>query len=287
MDRHLLESLQCPACRGRLAARDTSLVCESCGKPYSIVNGAVVFEQATEETAGADIGDPLIFKLKTYFKRYQGLYYVLVRIAGALFVGEKTGLKAFGSMPAGSVVLNLGSGPKVLSESIVNVDAFPFRGVTICADALRLPFRDNSVDAVMCECVLEHVTDPNAVVREIERVLKIGGLVYVSIPFMDAYHSAPDDYYRWTTSGLRQMMKAFDERELRIAFGPTSTMISGLANWLGILLSFGSKTLYQLLTLGFMILLSPLKLLDYLLRYYPYAANASVGYYFIGAKKLR
>lgn len=285
MERYLVESLQCSVCQGRLTDRETSLACENCGKTYPIVNGAVVFEQATEEKVGADIGDPLIYRLKSYFKRYQNLYYVLVRIAGALFVGQKTGFQAFKDLPTGSVILNLGSGPKVLSESIINVDAFPFQGVTVCADALRLPFRDGSVDAVMCECVLEHVTDPVAVVREVERILKVDGLIYVSIPFMDAYHSAPDDYYRWTTSGLRQMLKRFDERELRIAFGPTSTMISGLANWIGIVLSFGNKTLYQLITLMFMVLLSPLKLLDYLLRYYPYATNASVGYYFIGAKK--
>lgn len=280
----ILDALECQTCHGALVESSDALTCTNCGARVAMRDGAAIFRTTDLPPLPTDIGDPLIAKLKSAFKPYNRLYYVLVRIAGALFVG-KTGKQAFEHFSEQSVILNLGSGPKLLAENITNVDALPFPGVTVVAPAQALPFRASSVDGVICECLLEHVPDPVRVVAEMERVIKPGGIAYVSIPFMDAYHSNPDDYYRWTISGLREMMRAFEPVELRIGFGPTSSFISAFANWLGVLLSFGSKTLYQLLTLGFMVLLSPLKLLDYALKYLPYASNSALGFYFIGKKR--
>ncbi len=282
----ILPILICISCKNSLEQKDGGAVCVGCGKKFVInSDGAIILQAAAPEEFSGTIGDPLVYKLKTIFKKYEGLYFILVRIAGALFVGEETGKTAFMHLPNESIIINLGSGPKIISERVINVDCFPFKGVSVVNDAAMIPFKDGSVDAVICECLLEHVTEPNAVVAEIERILKKGGLVYISIPFMDAYHSAPDDYYRWTTSGLRHMLRGFKEHKLRIGWGPTSTFVSATAHWLGMILSFGNKTLYQLGMLFFSVILSPLKLLDYGLKHYKFATNASVGYYFIGEKK--
>ncbi|MBD2857413.1 class I SAM-dependent methyltransferase [Spongiibacter sp. KMU-158] len=50
------------------------------------------------------------------------------------------------------------------------------------ADALNLPFADNSFDKVICSEVLEHIPDYRAVLVEIERILKPGGLFCASVP---------------------------------------------------------------------------------------------------------
>jgi len=47
------------------------------------------------------------------------------------------------------------------------------------ADLLRLPFEDDSFDAAYLTHVLEHVQDPTAVLRELYRVVKPGGMVGV------------------------------------------------------------------------------------------------------------
>jgi methionine biosynthesis protein MetW len=49
-------------------------------------------------------------------------------------------------------------------------------------DADRLPFSRASFDAVLCLEVVEHVRDPSALARELARVLKPGGRLYLSTP---------------------------------------------------------------------------------------------------------
>ncbi len=74
------------------------------------------------------------------------------------------------------------------------------------ADALRLPFADDSFDKVICSEVLEHIPDYRAALTEIRRVLKPGGLLCASVPrrwpekicwsLSDAYHQVPGGHLR-------------------------------------------------------------------------------------------
>ncbi len=48
--------------------------------------------------------------------------------------------------------------------------------------AERIPLKDQSVDVVFCYEVIEHVLDPVAVLREIRRVIRPGGLVFITVP---------------------------------------------------------------------------------------------------------
>jgi 2-polyprenyl-3-methyl-5-hydroxy-6-metoxy-1,4-benzoquinol methylase len=62
-------------------------------------------------------------------------------------------------------------------------------------------------DVVICEQVLEHVTDPDAAVRTLGRLMRPGGWLLVSTPFLIRIHAAPDDYWRFTPSGLRLLLE--------------------------------------------------------------------------------
>ena len=47
---------------------------------------------------------------------------------------------------------------------------------------MALPFRDGAFDRVYCSEVLEHVLDPESVIREMHRVLAPGGIAVISVP---------------------------------------------------------------------------------------------------------
>ncbi|SDZ86737.1 class I SAM-dependent methyltransferase [Microbulbifer marinus] len=82
------------------------------------------------------------------------------------------------------------------------------------ADGLQLPFADDSFDVVICSEVLEHIEDYRAVLQEIDRILKPGGVFAASVPtffpewvcwrLSDAYHQVEGGHIR-----------IFRERELR------------------------------------------------------------------------
>lgn len=82
------------------------------------------------------------------------------------------------------------------------------------ANALQLPFADDTFDKVMCSEVLEHIPDYQAALVEIHRVLKPGGLFCASVPrrwpekicwaLSDAYHQVLGGHLRiFRSSELR------------------------------------------------------------------------------------
>lgn len=78
----------------------------------------------------------------------------------------------------------------------------------VFADAACLPFADASIDTVLCLEVIEHVRAPNHMLAEIARVLRPGGRLFLSMPFLYPIHDAPFDFQRFTEHGLRRDLAA-------------------------------------------------------------------------------
>lgn len=70
-------------------------------------------------------------------------------------------------------------------------------------DGLKLPFADNSFSGVICTQVLEHVPNPDKLLLEINRVLKLDGEAIISVPFLWPEHEQPYDFYRFTRFGIK------------------------------------------------------------------------------------
>ena len=95
-----------------------------------------------------------------------------------------------------------------------------------------MPLEDASFDLVLCIQVLEHVEDPAAAVRELHRVTKPGGRVLASTHGVMVYHPNPNDYWRWTHTGLGRLFATNgDWSSLDVTPG------AGSASGLGLLLA--------------------------------------------------
>jgi SAM-dependent methyltransferase len=66
---------------------------------------------------------------------------------------------------------------------------------------------DGSFDSVLCNQVLEHVDDVERAIAEMHRVLRPGGCLCVTVPFIGRLHGMPHDYWRFSISGLRYLLE--------------------------------------------------------------------------------
>lgn len=89
------------------------------------------------------------------------------------------------------------------------------RSVDVFGTALQLPFEDARFDTVVSFEVLEHVPDSRRMLAELRRVLKPGGVLILTTPFLWGEHCQPHDYFRFTVYGLRQLLAdaGFEIRE--------------------------------------------------------------------------
>jgi SAM-dependent methyltransferase len=84
------------------------------------------------------------------------------------------------------------------------------------ADAARTPFASGAFDAVVCTELLEHVPDPQPVLAEIARVLRPGGIVLITAPFLYPIHADPYDFGRYTDTYWRHMLATQGFTQVRV-----------------------------------------------------------------------
>lgn len=69
----------------------------------------------------------------------------------------------------------------------------------------KVPLPDSSQDAVFLFNILEHVNAHDKVLSEVRRLLKKGGKLYGSVPFLVNVHPDPHDFVRFTGEALREL----------------------------------------------------------------------------------
>ncbi len=89
------------------------------------------------------------------------------------FLGENSSVKA------------VDSDPKWARENVELREFFAGRKIDFQiekADVLKLPFADDSFDAVTCQTVLIHLENPLDALREMKRILRPGGILFCAEP---------------------------------------------------------------------------------------------------------
>ena len=185
----LFDLLVCPECRSSLAKHETDWGCPRCGMSIPLRGGVPHFLQAE--------GTP------------------------CLHLSEQTNthpyssevLDILGRHRAG-LVLDFGAGhtPKdLLRPHVVYLDAVQYQWTDLVCTRGRLPFRDQTFDAVVSQAVFEHLQDPHFTARELCRILRPGGLIHLDTAFMQPLHGDPWHFFNMTQHGLRKVMAPFEE----------------------------------------------------------------------------
>lgn len=79
--------------------------------------------------------------------------------------------------------------------------------VTFVSRLEHIPVQSERYNAVILTQVLEHLPYPSLVLKEIYRVLKSDGKLWLSGPLFYPEHEIPYDYYRYTQFGLRHLVE--------------------------------------------------------------------------------
>lgn len=83
-------------------------------------------------------------------------------------------------------------------------------------DGKTMPFDDNSFDCILSTEVMEHCSDFNTYIQENIRVLKPGGYMFFTVPFLWPLHETPGDNFRYTPFALQHIFKKYNTSEAHI-----------------------------------------------------------------------
>ena len=107
------------------------------------------------------------------------------------------------------LILDCGAGLREkYYENVVNYEIVAYDSTDVLGVGEKLPFRNDTFDAVFSFAVLEHVRDPLLCAGELARVLKPGGSIYCQTAFLQPLHGYPHHYYNMTQKG---MINIFDD----------------------------------------------------------------------------
>jgi SAM-dependent methyltransferase len=110
-------------------------------------------------------------------------------------------------------VLDLGCGASPFRRFLprdaeyFGVDAREHASAAVRAAAEALPFADGAFDGAMCTEMICFSAQPWLVVAELARVIRKGGLLYVTAPFGWHVMDGPD-YFRFTPRGIRALLES-------------------------------------------------------------------------------
>ena len=282
-------ALVCPDCRKALELAVDALRCGACGASFPVENGMPKLwppsRAAALEKSVADFRAPRAGVRANRWLR------ALLPPHAVCDPGARARHARVMQAMAGGLVLNLGSKSARWGAHVVNLDlVLPLGetgasgdGVDMLADMERLPFADASVDGIICTYVLEHVADAQRCMGEMARVLKRGGMLYVTVPFLFPTHPDPLDRWRWTLDGLRYSLRDFEELEAGPSGGPFTAYVSIAPTLLASI--FSNFYLFNAVRFALGWLLWPLKFLDYLAWRSTRSHMAAANFYFFGRRR--
>ena len=97
--------------------------------------------------------------------------------------------------------------PKTEKQTGCDVQQSDGNRVDVICPATDLKFEANTFDSILCTQVLEHVYDHHGMMKEVHRVLKPGGHIILTVPFVWELHEEPYDFFRYTRYGAQYLLE--------------------------------------------------------------------------------
>jgi SAM-dependent methyltransferase/uncharacterized protein YbaR (Trm112 family) len=221
--------IACPVCKNEIRKEGNKLICKEHGCFKITERGIpVLFRDENDrnfEDGKIAYQDEEENKKKIYLKKY---LFKKPKLYFGNSLHDNLKKKYIENSPKEKIILNIGSGHETgfKQENLINFDIYPHWNTHISGDAHHLTFLCNSIDVIWLCAVLEHIQNPFQVMEEVYRVLKPGGLVLISVPFLQYLHASPHDYFRYTKYGIRSICSRFIEIESGPSYtGPLGTII--------------------------------------------------------------
>lgn len=126
------------------------------------------------------------------------------------------------------------------------------------------PIESSSVDFVLSTETLEHVIEPASFLAEAYRCLRPGGRLLLTVPFAARWHFIPNDYWRFTPSGIEHLLSKAGFEEIRVFGRGNSVTVAcykAMTLYLGWAWPQGKGVLWQVLSVLIALILSPFFLL--------------------------
>lgn len=131
------------------------------------------------------------------------------------------------SLPNGSSILDAGAGESVYKKYFshcnykaidlaVGESRWNYSNLDYIGPLHNMPINDNSFDAILCTQVLEHLEWPRESVKEMYRVLKPDGKLYITVPMAQNEHQTPYDFFRYTSFGLESICRHAGFKDIKI-----------------------------------------------------------------------
>lgn len=92
-----------------------------------------------------------------------------------------------------------------VQTSIHNVNTY----VDFFYNGKTIPVKNNQIDSIVCNQVFEHVFEPQILLYEINRILKIAGKLLITLPFVWDEHEQPYDYARYSSFGIKYLLNKY------------------------------------------------------------------------------
>ncbi len=162
----------------------------------------------------------IIQTLRDFYRIEQFRPSILSIIINPYYFNRKAiynGLKLFSKRLNGNL-LDFGCGTKPYEDlfevdSYTGIDLANNTGhnlskdkVDVWYDGNKIPFNDNTFQSIYSSEVFEHVFNLKEMLSEINRVHKPNGLLLITMPFVWQEHEMPNDFGRYTTAGIKELL---------------------------------------------------------------------------------